>query len=408
MQINQFLPITPAPKALLKNGETTARQIAFTAAFLLPIAKLLEAPSILAKHAGGDLLFPAILHFLIQTLVLLGLLYAASKTETPLIERLKIALGKGIYVFYILYAVYFIFSALLPLLDMEKFVYATYFDTAPTLFSFGVFFLFSAFVCTKGIKAVGRCADLCLFLFLLPFLALSFMAISKTDFSHLLPFFGTKLSRSVNAFTRTAPHFSDAILLFPLIANLRYKENDGAKVVAGYGSGALLTLFFLAVFYALYGSLAGREHYAFAKIGQYFPALSVVGRIDLLFVYFLSVVLLFYLCLPLKYTTHAIAATLHTERKTLISALLNLALLVFVLFFNRRYNGVYALISEKLTPVFWIFADILPLFVLLLPRDPKSGKNTQKDGGRYALKSKNNAEVTQKSFQEEDKNAQNT
>ena len=39
-----------------------ARQIAFVAAFLLPAAKLLEVPSLLAKHAGGDLLLPALLH----------------------------------------------------------------------------------------------------------------------------------------------------------------------------------------------------------------------------------------------------------------------------------------------------------------------------------------------------------
>ena len=408
MQITSFLPIKPAPKALLKNEKTTARQIAFTAAFLLPMAKLLEAPSILAKHAGGDLLFPAILHFLVQTLILLALLYAASKSETPLIDRLKNALGKGVYILYGVYAVYFLFSATLPLLDMEKFVYATYFDTAPTLFSFGVFFLFAAFVCTKGIKAVGRCADLCLFLFLLPFLALSFMAVSKTDFSLLLPFFGTKLSSSVNAFTHTAPHFSDAILLFPLIANLRYKENDGAKVVAGYGGGALLTLFFLAVFYALYGSLAEREHYAFAKIGQYFPALSVVGRIDLIFVYFLSVVLLFFLCLPLQYTTYAVSAICHTERKTLISALLNLALFVFVLFFNRRYNAVYALISGKLSPVFWLFADIFPLFVLFLPRNPKNQEKTKNDPPMSAMKTKNKESSPQKSRAKEKKNVQNT
>ena len=385
MQISHFLPTKPVPKPLLKNREINARQIAFAAAFLLPAGKLLEVPSILAKHAGGDLLLPAVLHFLIQILVILGVLYAASKSKSPLLERLKSALGKMIYPIYALYALYFFLAAVLPLLDAEKFVYATYFDTAPTLFSFGVFFLFSAFVCTKGIKAVGRCADLCLFLFLIPFLALSFMAITETDFSHLLPFFGTKLSKSLTAFSRTTPHFSDAVLLLPLIANLRYEENDGVKIVSGYGCGALLTLFFLAVFYALFGSLARREHYAFTKIGQYFPALSVVGRIDLLFVYFLSVVLLFYTCLPLQYVTYSICAICKTERKTLTAALLNFALLIFVLFTNRHYNAIYSLISGKLAPVFWLFANLLPLFTLCLPKKPKNGQKLQNEGTMYAL-----------------------
>ena len=396
MQITHYLPTTPVSKPLTKNKQISARQIAFAAAFLLPAAKFLEAPSILSKHAGGDLLLPAIVHFLLQTLVILAVLYAASQSKTPLIHHLKSVAGKAVYPVYALYALYFLFSAILPLLDAEKFVYAAYFDTAPTLFSFGVFFLFSAFVCTKGIKAIGRCADLCLFLFLIPFLALSFMAFSQTDFSRLLPLFGTRLAKSASAFTHSTPHFSDGVLLLPLIANLEYKEKDGAKIVAGYGFGALLTLFFLAVFYALFGSLAGREHYAFIKIGQYFPALSVVGRIDLVFVYFLSVVLLFYTCLPLQYTTQAVCTILKTERKTLVSALLNLALLVFVLFFNRHYNTIYNLISGKLTPVFWLFANIFPVLVLFLPKQPKSKQKPQNTPPRYALKPKNRGDYTQK------------
>ena len=211
------------------------------------------------------------------------------------------------------------------------------------------------------------------------------MAITETDFSHLLPFFGTKLSKSLTAFSRTTPHFSDAVLLLPLIANLRYEENDGVKIVSGYGCGALLTLFFLAVFYALFGSLARREHYAFTKIGQYFPALSVVGRIDLLFVYFLSVVLLFYTCLPLQYVTYSICAICKTERKTLTAALLNFALLIFILFTNRHYNAIYSLISGKLAPVFWLFANLLPLFTLCLPKKPKNGQKLQNEGTMYAL-----------------------
>ena len=103
MPISNVLPPQPLPKTKQYNDGVSARQIAFLAAFLLPASKLLEAPSILAKHAAGDLLFPAVLHFLFQTLILLGVLYAASKSPIPLIERLKSALGKGMYLLYILY-----------------------------------------------------------------------------------------------------------------------------------------------------------------------------------------------------------------------------------------------------------------------------------------------------------------
>lgn len=357
--------------SLPQNERIYPRQIAFAAAFLLPAAKLLEVPSLLARYAKGDLLLPALAHFLVEALVLLGILYAASKSEIPLFERLKATLGKGMVIVYAVYALYFLFAVALPLLDLEKFVYAAFFDTAPTTFAFSFFFFLSAYICTKGVKSIGRVADICLFLFLVPFLALIVMALVSTDFSALLPPFHTKFYRLSEAFYRTSPHFSDAILLFPLIGNLRYKSGDGKKIVGGYALGAAFTLFFLAVFYGIYASIALREHYAFSKIAQYFPALDVIGRIDLLFVYFLSVVLFFYTCLPLQYTTNLLSDAIGTKRKTWLAATLNFILFIAVLFLNRHYDRLYNAVGGKLFWVFWLFADFIPLAVLLLPITPK-------------------------------------
>lgn len=353
----------------LKNEEILSRQIAFAAAFLLPAAKLLEAPSILAKYAAGDLLLPALLHFALQAAVLCAILFASSRSEKPLLTRLQEKLGKGIVFFYLLYAVYFIFAVLLPLLDLEKFTYAVFFDTSPTFFSFLFFFFLSAFICTKGIKGIGRAADLCLFLFVLPFLSLIVMSLTETDFTRLLPLFGTKFGDTMSAFTHTVPYFSDAVLLLPLLGNLRYRKIDGLKIMSGYGVGAASTLLFLAVFYSIYGSIAPREHYAFSKIAQYFPALSTVGRIDLIFVYALTAVLFFFTCLPLQYTVDLTCRTLCTERRTLFSTLLNGGLLIFVLYANRHYNFFHTLFCGKLGIIFWLIADMLPLFLLFLPKE---------------------------------------
>ena len=150
--------------------QVCGRQIALAAAFLLPAAKLLEAPSLLATYAKGDLLLPAFLHLIIQFGILLALVVSASKSEKTLFERLNERLGKYSFIFYVFYAHYFLFCAILPLLDMEKFTYAAFFDTSPTVFAFIAFFVFSGFFCSKGLKTLGRAADLCLFLFLIPFL----------------------------------------------------------------------------------------------------------------------------------------------------------------------------------------------------------------------------------------------
>lgn len=354
--------------SLSQPHEVCGRQIALAAAFLLPAAKLLEVPSILATYSAGDLLFPAILHLLLQFGILSALLYASSRSEKTLFERLNERLGKWSILFYGLYAIYFLFAAVLPLLDMEKFTYAAFFDTSPTVFAFVTFFIFSGFLCAKGLKTLGRAADLCLFLFLIPFLALICMSFFTADFSHLLPVFGDKLGGTLYAFKRTTPHFSDAILLLPLLGNLRYKKGDSMKILGGYTLGGVGTLLFISTFYGIYSSIAPREHYAFSKIAEYFPALDIIGRFDLLFVYMLTIVLLIFTAMPLQYTTQLICQGFQVKRGVIVSAVLNVCAFLFLLFANRQYNTVYEVISGKLPVAFWLIADMVPLLLLFLPK----------------------------------------
>ena len=356
----------------MKNDTVYARQIAFIGAFLLPATKFLEAPALLAKDGAGDLLLPALLHFLLQAGVLFALVYACSCSEKSLFERLNEWLGKGVWAVYALFAVYYLFAGILPLLDLEKFVYALFYDTSPTTFSFAVFFVFSAYFCTRGLTTLGRVGDICLFLFALPFTALLCMSVGEADFSRLLPLAGEEFGNTMSAFKHTMPHFSDAVLLLPFIGNLHYRKGDRRKIMLGYGIGAGLTLLFLAVFFGIFSSLAPREHYAFAKIAQYFPALAVIGRADLLFVYLLTAVLLFTTCLPLHYCVDFTCRIVGTNRRTLFSAILNIGAFVFVLFSNKHYNAFYAVISGKLPVVFILVADILPLFCLFIPKKEKN------------------------------------
>ena len=354
---------------ILQPHQVWGRQIALAAAFLLPASKLLEAPSILATYAAGDLLLPAILHFIVQFGVLSALVFAVSRSEKTLFERLNIRFGKWSILFYVLYAVYFLFAAILPLLDMEKFTYAAFFDTSSTVFAFITFFIFSGFLCTKGLKTLGRAADLCLFLFLIPFLALIGMSLFTADFSHLLPLFGNKFGDTMYAFKRTTPHFSDAVLLLPLLGNLRYKKGNGVKILSGYAIGSAGTLLFIATFFGIYSSIAPREHYAFSKIAEYFPALDIIGRFDLLFVYMLTIVLLIFTAMPLQYTTQLLCNGFRIKSSVLVSTILNLGALIFLLFANRHYNALYAFISGNLSFVFLLIADLVPLFFLFLPKD---------------------------------------
>lgn len=353
------------PNLSKSNGAVTARQVAFFAAFILPVYKFVETPSLLAGFVEGDLLVPALLQFLLQFGVLCALLYAASLSKKPLIERLQEGCGKRARVLFALLFVVYLFIAVLPLLDLEKFVYAVFYDTSPTLFSFAFFFLFSAFLAVKPIRALGRLSDLSLFFFLLPFFALIALSLVEADFSNLLPFFEQQFDRTMYALTYTKPHFCDVILLLPLLLYMPYEKGDGAKIATGYGCGAVLTLLFLAVFYGLYSTIAPREHYAFSKIAQYFPVVSVVGRIDLIFVYMLCIPLFFFVATPLFYSVHFLSSGLNVRGKTWVSALVHLAAFFFVLFCNKYYNGIYRAFGNGLFWLFFLIDAVIAVFALL-------------------------------------------
>lgn len=346
--------------------EINARQLGFFLAFFLPVGKLLELPSLLAGKVGGDLLLPAFLGLGLELLALAAVFLFnkyAGLGVFAFLDKKNAGLGK---------AARFVYSALLLLyafpflLDLEKFSHAAFSDTEPTFFSFLPFFVLCGFIATKGLKAVGRSADLCPALFFLPFLALAVLSIGSADFSNLLPLVEKPFLSHLKATLETSPFWTSGLLFLPLFEGYSHREGDGKKLFLSYAVGATIVLLFLAVFYGLYGPIAGKEHYALSKIGLFFPALATLGRTDLLLVYLITVVLFFFTALPVQLAVDLFAKGLSIEQKTLPAVGVNVLLFVAVLFLNRRYNGVYSFFTKTLSPVFFFFGTLLPVLALLL------------------------------------------
>lgn len=355
--------------------------------FSSPSPSFLAVPALLAYYAKGDLLLPALAQYLLQGAVLAVILFIASRTDKSFYDLIADTLGAvTAKIVYILYALYFVFSALLPILDLERYVYTAFFDAAPSLSAFAPFFILSAFICTKNIKAFGRSADIAMPFFLVSFIGLMIMSVGQADFSNILPIFGTPVKSSAIGFLRTIGHFSDTALFLPLLGSYRYKKGDGKKVMFSYGLGALFVLFFLAVFYGVFGAVAPKQEFAFSKTAQYFQALTVVGRFDLLLIYLMTIVLLFYYCFVLQASVLCFAKAINTEKKVWISAILNVLLFLFALFFNKYYNKIYYLITVRLFWIFVLFADVVPLLCLFLKRRNRESKKEKKQGKARAKK----------------------
>ena len=356
------------------------RQLCFFLLFVLPVSKLLEAPSLLAYFSKGDLLIPAFSHYLLQTGVLIAMLCVCARSDEPILTRL-FAFSKPLgRILCAAFAVYFVFSDLFPLLDMERFADTVFFDTAPSVSAFLPFFLLSAFICVKDEKAIGRSADLCMPIFLFSFLGLIFMAMGETDFTELFPLFGTSAKANFKGFYHSFVHFSDAAAILPLLCAYRYEKGDGKKIAAAYAGGGGFVMLFLAVFYGVFGALAPRETYAFDKIARYFSALDVVGRVDLLLVYAITIVSLYAYALPLQLSVICLCSAFGAKgkKRTIYSICINGAMTLFVIFCVRFYHVFYSFFTAKAFFVFPVFSVILPLCLLFLPNTTGNGKKRKK------------------------------
>ena len=360
------------------NTAINARQLAFFAAFLLPLGKLLELPSLLTSLSGGDLLIAALIGLMMESLSFLLLFLFCKRTGSTPFKYFENTCGStASRIFQGLYALFLLLYATLPLFDLEKFSHAAFSDTSPTFFVFTPFFILSGFIITKGIKGMGRAADLSPILCLLPLLGLLGMSVGQADFSRLLPVMEKSPIVSFKAVWKTSAYFSSGGLLLPLMQGYKYEDGDEKKLFPAFAVGVFFTLLFLAVFFAVFGVLGGTEHFAVMKIAQFFPPLKFIGRIDLLLVYALSIGLFYYTSAPLLLCADCANHALDLKSKLPLAVFLSAGWYFCVLFGNKHLTEIHAFFSSWLAPVFLFFSVLLPLLFFLSTHFKPKRKHSQ-------------------------------
>jgi hypothetical protein len=354
----------------------STRQLCFFFAFLIPVSKLLETPSLLSYYAGGDLLFPALVHTILQGGMSLLILLFLEKIDGTFDEFLQQKLGKiGGKILYISLGVFYVFFTILPLLELEKFTLAAFFDTTPGIIAFLPFFLLAVFVASRPLSHFYRILDFCMPLFIFSFFPLLLMSVGHADFSALMPLFSARPRSLFLSVWRSVLHFSDTAFLLPLLSGYKPNKGDTKKVMISFFAGHLFLMIFLAVFYGVFQSLSPQRPFAFDTIAQYFSGLSVIGRVDLLLVYLLTVLLLLYYSLPILLSVHCFS-TATGIRPLPLSAVISGLLLILTLFFQRFYPNVYSLVTTKFLFLYPLFAYALPLILLLLSKRRTHAKTT--------------------------------
>ena len=343
------------------------RQICFFFAALMPVTKMIIYPTTLCFYARNDLLLSAAANVVAEGVVLALVIFLAYRTDMTFFDLLQNTFGRiAARIAYGLFAVFFAFSALLPLMEQKIFVGQIFYENVPSLLSFAPFFGVSFFACVKGFKTIGRTADIAMPVFAVCYTVLLLLSVPQADFTALLPAGGAGADNILRGSLFSANWFIDC--LYPLFFLGHFRREKGAwwKIGTAYLIGAAALLLFLATFYGIFVDIAVCQQNALAQISKYTTAFTSLGRIDLLFIFALALLLVFAQCIPAQLSVHCARKCFGDIGPLIPSALLNAVFLVFTVFFKYSYNELQTIFTQSLWPVFLVFAYIVPAAALLL------------------------------------------
>lgn len=347
------------------------RQLIFFLACVAPVGKIVIMPSSLVYYAKNDLLFSAAVNYALQTgAVFLVLLL--SRRNASFYDLLENTFGKiAAKILISVFALFLFYAAFLPLFEQKLFVQSVFYDTLPSSLSFAAFFLFAAFLCFQPLVSFGRTWDILAPLSLVGFTGILVLSVGKADFGALLPVGASGAKGVFQGAAFSQCWFFDAALLLVLMGRFEYRKGLAWKGALAYAGGGLVVLFFLAVFYGIFSDIALRQLFAFAKISKYFSGITVLGRIDYIFIFTLALVMAFYCALPVQAGAECLKDAFGNNRvfAGCLAVTVNLVLFLVSTFLDYSFLLTENLIRQTLFWIFPLFCILLPALALLLRRN---------------------------------------
>lgn len=351
----------------------SVRQICFIMLAYTVVGKLLIYPAMLCKTSGRDLLFSAAIDFLISGIVIWAVSYLCSRTDKTFFGLLENTFGNVVArIIYGVFALFFIACALFTVLEQKLYVQAIFYDTVPSFMAFLPFFFLSVYAGSKNFSTIGRCADFCFPLFIASLAVIFSMSFGEADFSNLLPVLKTPASGVFGGALTTFFRFTEPCWLLMMMGRFDYKKGDAAKITLSYTFGALLVLLFLALYVGVYGNIAVTRHFAISKTAVYFPAIEVIGRIDLLVLYVLEVVMLFAVLFDIQLAVQCVGGCTGFDKPMLWSLAVSTVIFALTIIFNNSFTSVTDFYSRWMWIALVIFAVIIPLCAWALKRRERS------------------------------------
>lgn len=347
----------------------SVRQICFIMIAYTVVSKLLSYPTAASFYCDRDLVFPALIDFLVQGLIIWGVAFLCSRTDKTFFELLEDRIGNiGARIVYGFFTAFFLLAALLPLFDQELYVHTIFYDTVPSLLVFLPVFIFTVYAGSKRFENIGRCADICMPIFAITMLVIFFMSCGEAQWDNLLPVLKTPAGTIFKSAVGTIFRFVEPAWMLMFMGHFKYKKGDAAKITVSYAVGAAIVMFFLATFYAIYGGLTPSRTFAVSRTSLFFSAIQTIGRIDLIMLYVLETVMLFALALNIQLAVYTAEKCTGWSNRAMLSLILNGVLAALLIAFDHYYHSIYDTYHSWLWIAFIVFSVLIPAFAWTFKR----------------------------------------
>ena len=347
----------------------SVRQICFIMLAYTAASTLLLYPTNLSMLCGRDLLFPALIDFGMQAVIVWAIAYLCSRTDKTFFGLIAGTLGNiTARIVYGLFALFFMVCTVIPLFEQKLYVHAIFYDTVPSLLVFLPFFFLSVYAASKGFENIGRCADILLPVFLITIIFIFGMSVLEVKWDSILPILKTPAKSIFGGAAASLFRFAEPCYLLMFMGRFKYKKGDAAKITLSYIGGAAIVLFFLFVFYGVYGGIAASRPFAVSKISVFFPAMETLGRIDLVALYALEAVMLFALILNIQLAVHCVEKCTGYGNKAVLSVAVNAVLLIILVTCDHYFSGIYEIYGKWMWIVFILFANVVPVLAWTMRR----------------------------------------
>ena len=355
--------------------DISKKQVSLLLFIITTVSKFLILPSVYSNYAAQDVWFAGLLNFALDGALLATALLVLKKFEgRTLYEIFSDTIGKfGANAVFILYTAYFLLKATVPLFEQRNFIEITLYETLPSVITFLPFFFVAFYACVKGLKVMGRTAEMLIWPSVLGLLLAIGLAFVSVDFNNLQPVLKNPLKQTLTGSYSGLIWYGQPLMLFFLTGKIRKEKHFNAWATVAFCAAAFLSEVIFVSFTAIYGVLAPREIYALPKMTKYGITLANILRFDYIATLLLLTSSTLSLTVPLIFAVECLCEVFGENKRTIFSAAIAVSGAILTVVMRLRFREIVMLFEKYFTPIMCVLCYIIPLITLIFGR-----KNNEK------------------------------